>query len=231
MKIYSKIIKSEAKKLREKGKTSREINSILNQHIPKSTFTGWFRGIRLTYEQKKRISLLNARKLDLARVRAVKANKVIRNRFLVSLDEINRPISKKIRGTQTAKIALAMLCFGEASKYGSGSVFSLGNTNHKIITLFIKLLKVCFDIDNSKFRCTVMCRADQNTNELEKYWREITNIPKNQFYKTRIDPRSIGKPTKKPGYKGVLKVDYLDTKIQLELESLANLLYNQAVSL
>ena len=78
-----------------------------------------------------------------------------------------------------------------------------------------------------KFRCTVMCRADQNIKELEKYWQEKSGIPKEQFYKTRIDARSIGKPTKKVGYKGVLKVDYMDTKIQLELESLADLLYNQ----
>ena len=72
-----------------------------------------------------------------------------------------------------------------------------------------------------------MCRADQNIEELEKYWQGKTGIPKKQFYKARFDIRSVGKPTKKEGYKGVLKVDYINTKIQLELESLANLIYNQ----
>jgi len=213
--------------LRKGGMTSHEINHILGQNIPKSTFTGWFRGIELTVKQKVRISKLNADKLDRARVRAVEVNKIKRNNFLKSLDKINYPICKKIEDKATAKIALAMLCLGEASKYGSGSVFSLGNTNYKIIILFITLLKSCFEIDEKKFRCTVMCRADQNIKELERYWQEKSGIPKEQFYKTRIDARSIGKPTKKVGYKGVLKVDYMETKIQLELESLASMIYNQ----
>jgi hypothetical protein len=55
----------------------------------------------------------------------------------------------------------------------------------------------------------------------------VVMVPFGQFYKTRIDARSIGKPTKKVGYKGVLKVDYMDTKVQLELESLASMIYNQ----
>jgi hypothetical protein len=73
----------------------------------------------------------------------------------------------------------------------------------------------------------VQCRADQNIEELEKFWLDITKIPKKQFYKAQIDPRTVGKPTLNKNYKGVLKVDYFDTRIQLELESLANLVYNQ----
>lgn len=64
---------------------------------------------------------------------------------------------------------------------------------------------------------------------LEKFWIDVSDIPKRLFYKTRIDPRTIGKQTKKTDYKGVLKVDYFDTKVQIELEILAQLLYNQFV--
>ena len=50
---------------------------------------------------------------------------------------------------------------------------------------------------------------------------------KRLFYKPLVDPRTKGKPTKKSNYRGVLKVDYFSTRVQLELESLADLVYNQ----
>ncbi len=62
--------------------------------------------------------------------------------------------------------------------------------------------------------------------ELEKYWMNVTKVPKRLFYKSRIDPRTIGKPTRKKEYKGVLKIDYFDSKVQHDLESLENLMYN-----
>jgi len=229
MKAYTSEIRKRAIKLRKEGKTTKEIGTELNINVPKSTYTGWFAGIVLNSEQKKRISDLNAKRLDEARIKAVQVNRKKRVDYLNALNKINFPISKRVNNVETAKIALAMLCLGEATKYGNGSVFSLGNTNHKIITLYIDLLRRCFKIDESKFRCTVMCRADQNISDLEKYWRKITGISKKQFYKARVDVRSVGKPTKKVGYKGVLKVDYIDTRIQLELESLADLLYNQVL--
>lgn len=71
------------------------------------------------------------------------------------------------------------------------------------------------------------CRADQNIQDLESYWQVVTGIPREYFYKAQIDSRTIGKPTKKSGYKGVLRIDYFDTKMQLDLESLADLVYNE----
>ncbi|MBI4079144.1 MAG: hypothetical protein HY429_02505 [Candidatus Levybacteria bacterium] len=78
-----------------------------------------------------------------------------------------------------------------------------------------------------KIRCTVQCRADQDIIVLEKFWLDVTKIPRRLFYKAQIDPRTRGKPTKKKDYKGVLRIDYFDTKVQLELESLAQLVYNE----
>jgi hypothetical protein len=84
----------------------------------------------------------------------------------------------------------------------------------------LKLLKVCYDFDIKKVRCTVQCRADQDIHALEKFWRDIIRIPKKLFYKTRVDKRTIGKATRKSNYKGVLRIDYFDSNIRYELESL-----------
>lgn len=125
-----------------------------------------------------------------------------------------------------------MLCLGEASKHNPKmrSSFYLGNSNPKIIVVFLRLLEIVFDdYDQEKIRCTIQCRADQDISELMKYWQQITKIPSAQFYKPRIDPRTIGRPTQKPEYKGVLRVDYFNQKARLELEFLSELVYNNLV--
>ncbi len=224
---YSKEIVEKAINLRTLGNSSAKINQLLGLSIPKSTYAGWFKNIVLSNNAKRRIANETRLKLDKARVLAIAKNKMIRSKFLDALDTINLDIANRVQDLNVAKIALAMLCLGEASKFKHGSAFSLGNTDPRIIKLFIRLLGKCFDIDSSKFRCTVMCRADQDWAELEKYWKKVTGIPEKQFYKTRVDSRTIGKKTLRVDYKGVLRVDYFDTKIQLELESLAELIYNR----
>lgn len=211
--------------LRSQGKTYREIRLLLKRNIPKSTLSEWCKNATLPKNYVDKIALLNINNLNKARLIAHKINKIRREESLKEIEDLNIPIAKKIQDREIAKIALAMLCLGEASK--TRGSFSLGSSDPRIITLFIKLLKKCFAFDLEKIRCTVQCRADQNIELLETYWLNITKVPKRLFYKAQIDPRTKGKPTKKNNYKGVLRVDYFNTKIQIELETLAQLLYNQ----
>ena len=138
------------------------------------------------------------------------------------------PLAERVKDKEIAKIALAMLCLGEASKYHpkSRSPFSLGSSDPRIIVIFLRLLRQCFDYQIEKTRATVQCRADQDTNILQKYWEDVTKLPARLFYKPLIDHRTFGKPTKNKDYKGVLRIDYFDRRVQLELESLAQLVYN-----
>lgn len=225
--IYDKSLIQKAKKLRFESYTYREIRKELNLEIPKGTLYSWFKDVVLPKSYYDKVAKLNAEHLITARKVAVEANKIKRKAFLSSLDKVNLPIASLINGHEAAKIALAMLCLGEASKYKPRRSFNLGSSDPRIIIIFLTLLKKCFNFKQAKVRCTVQCRADQNVEELERFWLDVTKIPQEQFYKAQIDPRTIGKPTKKIDYKGVLKIDYLDIKVQLELESLASLVYNQ----
>jgi hypothetical protein len=85
-------------------------------------------------------------------------------------------------------------------------------------------LRYCYNIDESKFRCTIQCRADQDIQKLEKFWSEATNISLKQFYKARIDPRTIGKLSIKKEYKGVLRIDCFSAKILQELLEIPRIL-------
>lgn len=160
-------------------------------------------------------------------------NKIKREQFDIHIAKINTSIAKTIHQDSISKIALAMLCLGEASKYNPKTrcAFSLGNSDPRIIIIFLQLLQKCFPFDINKLRATVQCRADQDPIALTQYWQEKTHIPSHLFYKPLIDPRTQGKPTKKAHYHGVLRIDYFSTPIQRELESLSDLIYNELRSL
>lgn len=228
MRRYSKEIVFKIRNLRSEGKTYSEINSSIGMRIPKSTLSDLLRGVVLPPQYENKISKLNTTNLNRGRKTAVLVNQIRRKDFLDSLIKKNIPVSEIINDEKVAKIALAMLCLGEASRYKSGGGrFSLGSSDPRIIVILLKLLKKCFHIDWKKIRGTVQCRADQDTASLERYWSKLSGIPKKLIYKPLIDPRTKGKPTKNKDYKGVFRIDYFDTKVQLELESLADLVYNK----
>jgi hypothetical protein len=226
---YSPSLISKVRGLRTLGKTYPEIIEDIKTKIPKSTLSSWCKNITLPQEYSPKLKELNRSNLRKARKKALLVNKLKRVNLLEKLVKDNLTTAKTITNKQVAKIALAMLCLGEASKYNTktGRNFYLGSSNSKIIVLFLELLKICFNFNINKVRCTIQCRADQDIDSLEKYWQKITKIPKRLFYPSRIDPRTNNKPTLNKNYKGVLRVDYFDSKIHLELETLANLIYNR----
>lgn len=214
------------------GRTYGEINHELEIKLSKSTLSSICKKVELPLDYSSRIEKLNFENINKARAIAHEMTKIKREEFLGKIKTGNVPIANLIIDKSTAKIALSMLCLGEASKYSTKRrSFSLGNSDPRIIMLFIKLLELCFDnFDAGKIRCSVQCRADQDTNKLEEYWHLVTGIPKNLFYKPLIDPRTVGKPTLKLDYKGVLRVYYFDTKVHQDLESLADLIYNRVIA-
>lgn len=224
---YAKELILRSQTLRAKGMTYSEIIRKLRLKIPKSTLSGWTHNISLPSEYEERISKLNVTNLNKGRNKALVINKIKRELFLENLKKINQPIAGLIKDKNTAKIALSMLCLGEASKYSSGGGrFCLGSSDHRIIIILLELLRRCFKFDINKIRATVQCRADQDTERLKQYWMKVTGIPEKLFYKPLIDSRTVGKPTKSKAYMGVLRIDYFDTKLQQDLESLADLVYN-----
>ena len=218
-------IRKKAIKLRKKGKTYSEIQKSLKVAIPKSTLSGWCVNIKLPIEYQNRIQKIVLNNAEKGRAIALVINRVKREKYLKSITNRNKHLGTALKNKDTAKIALAMLYLGEGAKdYKRGSVM-FGNSDPFIISLFLYLLRYCYDINESKFRCTLQCRADQNIKKLEKLWSQITKIPLSRFYKARIDPRTIGKPSKKLDYKGVCKIDYFSADLFIELMKIPGTIY------
>ena len=207
---------AKAVSLREQGKTYSEINKIMKIQIQKNTFSSWFKNIILPKKYYAQIRKNNLEHLKKARIKALFIIREKRKEYLENLEKNNLFIKKSLNDKKTAKIALTMLYWAEGSKSRRGALV-FGNSDPQMIKFFLKLLKICYYIDQTKFRCTVQCRADQNLEQLKKYWLKVTNIPINQFYETRIDPRTIGKKSKNSDYMGVCRIDYFSGNVYNDL--------------
>jgi|SRR3989344_798236 len=217
-------LRKKAIELRRQGKTYLEIKKSLKTVIPKSTLSYWCRSIVLPLGYQRRIHDYNKFNLIKARNIALLVNRQRRKKYLNSIANRNKHLAKTIKDRNVAKIALSMLYLGEGSKSPSRGSLMFGNSDSFIISLFLHFLRYCYDINESKFRCTLQCRADQNISKLEKFWSKATKIPLSQFYKARIDPRTIGKPSKKLDYKGVCRIDYFSSEIFIELNQIARII-------
>lgn len=209
--------------LRKKGKTYGEIKKIIGKPIPKSTLSYWFRNIIMSEIHQKRVSKKILENIQKAQAKALITNCIKRKKYIQEVQNRIKHLPVRLKNKDTAKIALAMLYLGEGAKGQRGSLM-FGNSDPLVIRLFLSLLRRCYNIDKNKFRCTLQCRADQNIKKLEKFWLQITKIPLSQFYKARIDPRTIGKPSKKLDYKGVCRIDYFSGDIFMELKQIVNII-------
>lgn len=209
--------------LRKQGKTYSEIQ-LLIPGIPKSTLSDWLGTLELSKKQRDKLSRNVNRKLVKARAQSILVMKNKRDKYFSDMEKKNLNFIKLLdNNKEAAKLVLASLYLGEGTKNMRGSL-RLGNSDPGIIKLFLKLLRSCYVIDEAKFRGTVLCRADQNIKNLNKFWVQMSGIDKGQFYKARIDPRTIGKPSRKLDYKGVFVIDYFSASIFHDLLTLGKMM-------
>lgn len=203
--------------LRKKGKTYKEIQKYFKSVIPKSTLSNWCRNVKMSEEYNKRVRSIVIRNARIGRKIALVVNRNNRIKYLESVAHRNKHLVNALKNKDIARVALSMLYLGEGGKSCKRGTVLFGNSDPFIVSLFLRLLRFCYKINESKFRCTLQCRADQNIKELENLWSRVTKIPLSQFYGARIDSRTLGKRTEKKNYKGVCRIDYLSSDLHLEL--------------
>lgn len=222
--MANKDIKSAARKLRSLGKTYSEINKELKIKVAKSTLSGWCAGVKLPASYEEKVQKINKNNFSVVQKLGAEARLIKKIKLLKEIEIKNKSLTPFLKNKNVLKAVLAMLHLGEGAKWKSHRGLMLGSSDPDIIRLYIKLLKICYGKKNIDMCCRVSYRADQDIELLEEYWRKITSIPKGNFYKTKPDPRTVGKPTKNKDYKGVCVITSAGTEIQLELESIAKII-------
>lgn len=212
--------------LRLRGLTYNEINSKLNLNIPKSTLAYICKGLELPDYYSEKIRNLSINNLELARLASAESAKSRFNKQEDLAREEAYKLASKLT-PQSLLSALAMLYLGEGSKRSGFRGLSLGSSDPLIINLYILLLDMVYGIPVKRLKARITYRADQNLTLLTEYWSNITGINKKDFYKTKPDPRTLGKPTKNTSYRGVCTIYCSGTDKQLALQMYAEVLFEK----
>lgn len=223
--IYPKKIKQRARNLRSRGWSLGEIKQ--KTGIPKNTLSGWVKGIKLTKSQIRRIKEKEIACAAMGRVLAAKLQKEKIEKWKEGIKRKVKYFGKlPFKNKKMVRLICGVMYMCEGRKYPASKQFSFGNSDPNVIRTFLTLLRKGFQIQEDKLRCQICYRWDQDFNKLRAFWSNVTNIPKNQFYKSSPDRRTKGKPTQKLNYKGVCVIIYCSTNLQMELQSIGEALMN-----
>ena len=225
--IYSKETKVKARNLRTKGWSLGEMSQKMK--IPKNTLLGWVKNIKLTKRHKERLKQKIIASGAIGRPLAVKANREKIEKWKEGIKERVKHFGKyAYANLEAGKLICGLLYLCEGAKYPASRYLYFGNTDPKIISAFLILLRRHYNIDENKLRFDIAYRWDQNYNELRIYWSKLTGIPKSKCLRSKPDKRTIGKPTLRKDYKGVCRIVYYSTDLQFELLSIGEAIINGA---
>lgn len=184
--------------LRRNGYSIRYIEGKLG--IPRSTLSGWFKGVQLTEVQKQKLRRNWLDALVVARKEAVKwHNKQKEDRIVEARRQALSVLSSiNLNDKFIQEFALSMLYLGEGAKKGG---MSLGNTDPLIVKYYVSSLNYLYKINKNEIKCDLHLRYDQEPSIFIKYWSKELGIPQENFHTVKDKRTSRSKTF--PEYKGV----------------------------
>lgn len=212
--------KEEAIRLRKTGVSITKIEKQLS--IPRSTLSGWFKNIKLSEKQKQKLATSSKAHLADARKKAVAWHNA-QKEFRVQEAEksAKETFSRlKISDPSILELAAAILYLGEGSKKNAET--SLGSSDPMILKFFIAVLRRAYALEDSKIRCELYLRADQDPVKIKRFWSNELQLPIESFRQVNIDKRTAGSVTY-DHYKGVCNIRCGTVAIQRKLMALSKL--------
>lgn len=210
--IHSEKIKKAVKLERIKGKTYRELTQMFS--IPKSTLSFWF-GETLGHPFDRAGQIKHLASIRPLATLAVKKRIEARSSALSSrLAEEMKTYPIENIGTQ--KLFLSALYWAEGSKHEKVSGLIFTNTDPRLCELYIKLLRKCYQIDESKLKIRLHLHYYHGIKKTRDFWSDLLKVPESRFGKIYIKKRSVLKKFRK-NFAGICFIYYGSSDIRREL--------------
>jgi len=170
--VYETEARTRARELRRQGLTYAEIGSALGMDIPKSTLNYWVSDVLLTPEQRRRIRCKEEAAAARGRAGglwggAAGFNREMKRRRIEAAKAQAMPIARRLAQDREALMLMACaLYMGEGAK--AADAFSFGNSDPRIVRLWLALLRRVFQVDESKFRCQLAISQGMDEGELRQ---------------------------------------------------------------
>ena len=186
--------------LRKKGYSLAEIVKDVN--VAKSSVSIWVRNVEMSNEARSRF----LRKITLGQLMAAEAK---RARTKSSIDNYRSNALREIARIKFSKpisrllCAVVYMCEGRKD-YFNGVTFT--NSDPKLVSLFLKLFREGYDLDERRFRVCVHLHGYHNPEKQIAFWSKVTKIPRGQFIRPYLKPNT-GKRIR-TNYQGCASVRY-----------------------
>ena len=202
--------KNQAITLRIKGQSITKISKRLN--VSKSSVSTWVRNIKLDDSQLANLknNSHSTRTVEKRRESRLKNEDIKRSKVISKAQHEVRSITYRelwLMGT--------MLYWAEGGKTQRQVRFSNGDP--EMIKIMMHYFRDICKVPEEKFRGYIHIRPHLDHISSEKYWAEVTGIPKTQFFKTYRIQNKSSQNKKDTLPKGVLDIYVLDVSLFLRI--------------
>jgi hypothetical protein len=205
------LLYDQAVALRQNGWSYKEIQKEL--HIAKSTAHVWLRATPISQKAIERL-------LEVQRVGRAKSILSIRSKIAQRNEVIKGIAKQKVAvldmDSNNSAIVCALLYWAEGSKK-HGVRFT--NSDPIMISVFLKLLRAAFKIDENRLKARVHLHAYHDVDKQISFWSKVTDIPAEKIKVYHKENTGI---QTHPGYQGCMNVSYYDSRIFTQLQMIYN---------
>lgn len=197
--------------LRQQGYSVKEIAEILK--VARGSVSTWVRDVELTAQQKLRLKT----KIHSPEVIEKRRKSRLHNeqdKKVVLINAAAREIGKIDRNMLTM-IGLG-LYWGEGAKTMKGMA-RLSNSDPTIIKMGMRFFREICKVSEEKFRGHIHIHSEDAIEDAEKYWSQVTGVPRSQFYKTYSVKSKSSKDLRQTLQYGTLDIGVCDTKLLLKI--------------
>lgn len=182
-------------------------------HVSKASVSLWVRDVPLTKAQRRKLSK-NGFSID-----AIEKRRLARiNRTKRAHQAIMNNAAKAIPALSQREVWLlgVALYWGEGGKTNHGCA-RLSNSDPAVIQFMMRFFREACKVPEEKFRGHVHTFSHLNKQRAEKYWSEVSGIPRKQFFKTYTKPSIASKKKKDSLPYGTFQIYVNDTKLFLTI--------------
>lgn len=206
-----RIERDKAIELRKQGFSINEIVQKLG--VSKGSVSGWVRDVSLTKVQRERLvnnmhSLEVIEKRREVRLKNERARRQkITDRAKQDYDDIDK---------EQLKLIGTILYWGEGGKTKRGMV-RVTNADPEVIRVMMRYFREVCNVKDKKFRGYIHTFSHTNSEKAERYWSQVSGIPRKQFYKTYTKPSAASKNKRDALPYGTFDIYVCDTKLFLTI--------------
>ena len=134
-----------------------------------------------------------------------------------------KPLSFKVKQPLTTSdrmllIAGCMLYWAEGYKTDKSAGIDFANSDPNMQKLFVRFLRQICNVTESRIRVQLYCHHGADVQSQISYWNDLLSIPKDQFTKPYINPKTALDKKDKMPY-GLVHIRYYDKKLLQQIMS------------